>query len=189
MAECCQDVTSLINRRLTSKRPQSAQLHWWLWGHGHQRAPNNSTLQQLAYFYQQPLPSRSCRQCQRSLPSHDVAGLKFNTVNMSITIPKEKLADIMQLIEGWGHKSCTTIDQLPTMLGKLFYMAQCCLQLLFLLSTEWLTPSQLAQSIAQFHFSTVTVLAEYYKLFTLKNYIYFHSVSPVEIFLYWVNNC
>ena len=53
-------------------------------------------------------------------------GLEFNTVDMSITISKEKLADIMQLIREWSHKVHTNIHHLHMILGKLFYVAQCC---------------------------------------------------------------
>ena len=60
-----------------------------------------------------------------STPLQVMLALKFDTVNMSITIPEEKLAN-MQLIKDWSHKSHATIHQPCTIWGKFFYIAQCC---------------------------------------------------------------
>lgn len=39
-------------------------------------------------------------------------GLKFDTVNMSITIPEDKMADNMQLVDEWSHKTHANIHEL-----------------------------------------------------------------------------
>ena len=36
------------------------------------------------------------------------------------------MADTMQLVKGWSHKSHANIHELQAILGKLFYMAQYC---------------------------------------------------------------
>ena len=53
-------------------------------------------------------------------------GLRCDTINMTVTIPEEKMADTMHLVNSWSHKSHTNIHELRAVLGKLFYIAQCC---------------------------------------------------------------
>ena len=53
-------------------------------------------------------------------------GLNFDTINMTVTIPKEKMANIMQLMEGLSHKSLANIHEQRVILSKRFYVVQCC---------------------------------------------------------------
>ena len=45
---------------------------------------------------------------------------------MTITLPPEKLAEIMILMIFWLHKVTANIQDLRSLLGKLLYVAQCC---------------------------------------------------------------
>ena len=51
-------------------------------------------------------------------------GVRSNTVDMTVTLPPEKLEEIMCLIQNWLHKETANIQELCTILGKLFYIAQ-----------------------------------------------------------------
>ena len=53
-------------------------------------------------------------------------GLRFDTVNIPVTLSQEKLMEIMMLIGTWLHKEMATIQELHSLLGKLIYVAQCC---------------------------------------------------------------
>ena len=53
-------------------------------------------------------------------------GLEFNTMDMSVTLPQEKLEEVKTLVHNWAHKEVTNINELRTLLGKLFYVTQCC---------------------------------------------------------------
>ena len=53
-------------------------------------------------------------------------GFKFDTVQMTITLPPEKLIEIMELIHNWTHRVMATIQELWSLMGKLLHVAQCC---------------------------------------------------------------
>ena len=53
-------------------------------------------------------------------------GFRFDSVEMTITLPPEKLVEIMELVHTWLHKVMATIQELRSSLGKLLYVAQCC---------------------------------------------------------------
>ena len=54
-------------------------------------------------------------------PSTEVTclGIVFNTVQRTISIPKEKLSEIIQLCEQWRVKSICSKNQLQSLLGSL----------------------------------------------------------------------
>ena len=52
--------------------------------------------------------------------------LRFDTVNMTVTISQEKLMEIMILISTCLDKETATIHELRPLLGKLIYVTQCC---------------------------------------------------------------
>ena len=53
-------------------------------------------------------------------------GLRVNIVDMTIAIPEAKMMEISNIIAAWGKKTEANIHELCTLLGKLFFMAQCC---------------------------------------------------------------
>ena len=53
-------------------------------------------------------------------------GLRFDTVNIMVSITDEKLVEVSTLVENWTLKKVANIHELQTILDKLFYMAQCC---------------------------------------------------------------
>ena len=46
-------------------------------------------------------------------------GIWFNTVEMSVTIPQEKLKDTFQLVEDWAIRQAANIHQLWALVGRL----------------------------------------------------------------------
>ena len=54
-------------------------------------------------------------------------GLQFDTINLTITRPKVKLAEIANLVADWQGYSYTNIRALRTLLGKLVHITQCCI--------------------------------------------------------------
>ena len=53
-------------------------------------------------------------------------GLQFNTNDMTITTLEAKLAEIGNIVADWDRKEQAKIHELCTLLGKLFFVAQCC---------------------------------------------------------------
>ena len=51
---------------------------------------------------------------------------RFDTVAMTVTLPSEKLAEIMDLLSSWLHKVTANIQDIISLLGKLLYVAQYC---------------------------------------------------------------
>jgi hypothetical protein len=52
-------------------------------------------------------------------------GLQFDTISMTVSIPKSKLAEIQTLLKQWLNKSSAHKTQLQSLLGRLFHVAQC----------------------------------------------------------------
>ena len=52
-------------------------------------------------------------------------GFTFDTNDMSITIPQEKLDDILQEAEKWLHKSSATKQQIQSLAGRLNHVSLC----------------------------------------------------------------
>ena len=50
----------------------------------------------------------------------------FNAVNMTVTIPQDKLTDVMSLVQQQSSKKLANIHELRTLEGRLFHIAQCC---------------------------------------------------------------
>ena len=53
-------------------------------------------------------------------------GLRLDSISMTVTVPPEKLEEVTVLVGNWLPKYTANIHELHTILGKLFYMAQCC---------------------------------------------------------------
>jgi hypothetical protein len=53
-------------------------------------------------------------------------GLWYDTVAMTVSIPKDKLRDTMIMLNEWSNKRSATLGELRSLLGKLLHIAQCC---------------------------------------------------------------
>lgn len=53
-------------------------------------------------------------------------GILFDTIKMQLSIPADKLSDIRRLLHEWRCKRRASRHQIQQLLGKLFYIAQCC---------------------------------------------------------------
>ena len=53
-------------------------------------------------------------------------GFEFNNVVMTVTIPPNKLTDVMALVWQCSSKKLASIRELRTLVGKLVHIAQCC---------------------------------------------------------------
>ena len=51
-------------------------------------------------------------------------GVEFNTVNMTMSVPAEKLAEIKDEVERWSRKSTAAKKPLQSLLGKLFWVSR-----------------------------------------------------------------
>ena len=52
-------------------------------------------------------------------------GIMFNTIDRTISIPKDKLSRIIWLCEQWSTKSTCSRQQLQSLLGSLLYISKC----------------------------------------------------------------
>ena len=52
--------------------------------------------------------------------------VKFDTLARTVTLPPDKLSEIMYLVDCWGHKSTANVHDLRSLLGKLLFVGQCC---------------------------------------------------------------
>ena len=97
--------------------PRSPQLYsffWWVGVTSQSAADFHCYLQQLlATLELQEAWNKS------SSPSTEM-GLKLNAMDMSVTLPQQKLEDVMTLIHNWAHKEVANIHELRTLLSKLF---------------------------------------------------------------------
>jgi hypothetical protein len=50
----------------------------------------------------------------------------FNTVDMTMSIPTDKLQEIAALVNEWAARKTANIHQLRSLLGKLLHVANCC---------------------------------------------------------------
>ena len=53
-------------------------------------------------------------------------GITFDTVRMEMRIPPEKITEVLCLIATWNSMKYASRNQLQKLLGKLFFIAQCC---------------------------------------------------------------
>jgi hypothetical protein len=53
-------------------------------------------------------------------------GVIFNTINMTVTIPQEKIKEALQMIRDWLRKKTATRHMLQVLLGRLFHVSKCC---------------------------------------------------------------
>ena len=51
-------------------------------------------------------------------------GVMFNTRNMTMSVPPEKLAELKSIIDKWARKSTSTKKELQGLLGRLFWVAK-----------------------------------------------------------------
>ena len=49
-------------------------------------------------------------------------GFQFDTENMTVIIPKEKLRDMLTVVEEWSRKTRAVIHDLRGLLGNLFHV-------------------------------------------------------------------
>ena len=52
-------------------------------------------------------------------------GIVFSTIKRTISIPQDKLSEIVRLYEHWKHKSTCSKNQLQSLLGSLLYICKC----------------------------------------------------------------
>ena len=52
-------------------------------------------------------------------------GVDIDTENFTISIPKEKVQEIMQICNTWATRQCCTKRELQSLLGKLLYITKC----------------------------------------------------------------
>ena len=71
---------------------------------------------------------RALWSCLSSPPAQQMVWLElmFDTVDMTITMPQEKLAEVDTLVHQWQKLAFTTHCPLHSILKKLFFVAQCC---------------------------------------------------------------
>ena len=65
----------------------------------------------------------------------DAARSCFDTTNMTITISKAKVTDIAELVADWHGCTHANLHALSALLGKLFYICQCCIPARFFLNS------------------------------------------------------
>ena len=75
--------------------------------------------------------------------------LKVDTINMTITILEEKMADTLQLVDEWSCKSYANIHDLRALLDKLFHVWYSAAWPPGFSSTICWSPSVLALSLGQ----------------------------------------
>lgn len=61
-------------------------------------------------------------------------GLQFDTTSMTITIPHAKLTEIADLVADCYRHTHENLLALRVLLGKLFYVSQCCIPARFILN-------------------------------------------------------
>ena len=54
-------------------------------------------------------------------------GLRFDTISMTVALPPGKLEEVVTLVGNWSHRTIASIHDLWALMGKLFYVTQCCL--------------------------------------------------------------
>ena len=52
-------------------------------------------------------------------------GILFNTVDRTISIPSDKLSDIVKVCHEWSDKTIVTKNQFQSLLGLLLYISMC----------------------------------------------------------------
>jgi len=116
-------------------------------------------------------------------------GYYLNTNNMTISIPADRIKEILDLLHLWTQKIRVTRLQLQRLLGKLFYVTRCTqpgrLFLCRLLQTLRNTPEV----------GTISLTAEFYKdiywfIYMLTSYNLVHLLDPpmIENHIYLTNN-
>ena len=71
-----------------------------------------------------PLQEASDKLCPPST-CMEFIGITFDTVTSTISIPANKIAEIMALVRTWQGRSCATKHQLQSLLGKLHHVSKC----------------------------------------------------------------
>ena len=59
--------------------------------------------------------------CHKASPPSQVMvwlGFQFDTQAMTVTLPPDKLSEIMGLVGCWGHKSAANVHDLRSLLGQ-----------------------------------------------------------------------
>ena len=123
---CCQDVSSLIIKELTS---QELSLLSYINDFGSIKSTEagvTSHFNSLHTLIGRLGLQEAAQKVHLPLQAMTFLGLRVNTISMTVTLPKEKMAESMQLVNNLNCKSHANIHELWAILRKLFYVAQCC---------------------------------------------------------------
>ena len=52
-------------------------------------------------------------------------GITFDSINLTMSIPQEKIDETIELLRAWSQRTQATRNQLQTILGKLHHIAKC----------------------------------------------------------------
>ena len=127
MASHCQAVTSLVSREL--RRQGLTLLNYiddFFGGVALSKSSADSHFSQLQALLARLGLHEATHKC--SPPSQVMVwlGFKFDSTDMTVTLPSDKLAKILDLVQSWLNKVTAYIHDLRSLLGKLLYIAQCC---------------------------------------------------------------
>ena len=68
-------------------------------------------------------------------------GFQFDTLAMTVTLPPDKLREIMDLVGMWLHKTTSNVQDLRSLFGKLLFVGWWpCTKGVFLIHIESRTP-------------------------------------------------
>ncbi len=124
-AKCCQQVTGAITHILKSKGHFGLSYIDDLAGvHTHKEQSQAAFDSCSAIMSELGLTEAKDK---RTAPSTTMTwlGVRFNTQNMLMFIPQEKLQQVAALVKDWTTRSTCTLPQLRSLLGKLFFVASC----------------------------------------------------------------
>ena len=80
-------------------------------------------------------------------------GSKFNTIDMTISVPQEKLTELIDLVKVRLHKTKATKRQLQSLIGKLQFAAHC-------VRPGWLFIARLLRKVRTRHNDHVTITVD-----------------------------
>ena len=84
-------------------------------------------------------------------------GIEFNTLDMTLKMPQDKISETLKLVREWGNKTTATRHQLQHLLGKLHHISKC-------VKPGRLFVSRLLHTLQQsYHSSPVTLDANFHK--------------------------
>ena len=119
-ASHCHDVTGLVARELGDYIDDLGRGGWGV-ATTESEAPWHFSILQ-AMLEKLGLEEAKHKECP---PSQVMVwlSLRFNTINMTVSIPDKKLAEFSTLEASWARKTVANIHELHTILSKLFHVA------------------------------------------------------------------